>query len=111
MSNIPFIIIAIAVILYIIISIRRDKLSVAASFGWIIFCLLMLFFAIFPTSLDNLAFSLGISYPPTLFLTICIVVLFVSNFRDDKTIDELKKKVDDLSQEVSILKGEKNDKK
>ena len=111
MSNIPFIIIAIAVILYIIISIRKDKLSVSASFGWIIFCLLMLFFSIFPYSLDWLAFKFGVSYPPALFLTICVVVLFVSNFRDDKTIDELKKKVDDLSQEISILKGEKDGKK
>lgn len=111
MSNIPFIIIAVLVILYILISIRKNKLSVSASFGWFMFCLVMLFFAIFPKSLDWLAFEIGISYPPTLFVVACIIILFVSNFRDDRTIDELKQKVNDLSQEISILKGEKDDKK
>lgn len=111
MNNIPFIVIAILTIIYMVISIRKERLSVAASFGWIVFCLLMLFFAIFPTSLDWLSFQFGISYPPALFFTACITVLFISNFRDDKKIDELEKKVTDLAEEVNILKGEKDDKK
>ena len=109
MNNIPFIIISILTIIYIIISIRRDKLSVSTSFGWTIFCLLMLFFSIFPASLDWLSFELGIAYPPTLFLTACVVIIFISNFRDDKKIDELEKKVTDLAEEVSILKSEEKD--
>lgn len=111
MNNIPFIIAAIAVILYMIVSIRKEKLSVAASFGWVVFCLIMLFFAIFPKSIDSLANMFGVTYPPALFLTGCILVIFISNFRDDKKIDELEKKVIDLAEEVNILKGEKNDKK
>lgn len=107
MNNIPFIIISVVVILYIIISIRKERLSVSASFGWIMFCLAMLFLSIFPTALDKFSFWLGISYPPALFLTICIIVIFISNFRDDKKIDELEKKVVDLTEEVNILKSEK----
>ena len=110
MNNIPFIVVAVLTIIYIVISIRRERLSVAASFGWVLFCLLMLFLAIFPTSLDWLSFKIGVSYPPALFFTICITVLFISNFRDDKKIDELEKKVTDLAEEVNILKGEKDDK-
>ena len=105
MNNIPFIIITILTIIYIIISIRRERLSVAASFGWIIFCLAMLFLSIFPTSLDWLSFQIGIAYPPAFFLTLCIIVLFISNFRDDKKIDELEKKVIDLAEEVNILRS------
>lgn len=107
MNNIPFIIIAVLTIIYIIISIRREKLSVATSFGWILFCLAMLFLSIFPKSLDWLSAQLGISYPPALLLTICVVIIFISNFRDDKKVDELEKKVIDLSEELNILKSEK----
>ena len=111
MSNIPFIIISILTILYIVVSIRRERLSVAVSFGWIIFCFIMLFLSIFPTSFDWVSYQLGVSYPPAFFLTICVVIIFISNFRDDKRLDELCKKVTDLTEELDILKGEKNDKK
>ena len=111
MNNIPFIVIAVLVIVYIIVSIRREKLSVTASFGWFMFCLAMLFLSIFPKSLDWLSVQLGIAYPPALLLTICVVVIFISNFRDDKKIDELEKKVIDLSEELNILKSDKNGKK
>lgn len=105
MNNIPFIVIAVLVIIYILVSIRRGKLSVAGSFAWFLFCIGMLFFAIFPYSLDWLSQAMGISYPPTLFLIICVVILFVKDFRTDKKIDQLEKKVTDLAQEVNILKS------
>ena len=111
MNNIPFIVIAVLVIIYILASIRREKLSVAASCGWFLFCIGMLFFAIFPYSIDWLSQLMGISYPPTLFLIICIIILFIGNFRDDKKVDQLEKKVTDLAQEINILKGEQNGKK
>lgn len=107
MNNIPFIIISVLTIIYIVVSIRKNRLSVAASFGWTMFCLSMLFFSIFPKSLDWLSASFGIAYPPALFFTICIVVLFISNFRDDKKIDELEKKINNLAEELSIKKGDK----
>lgn len=111
MNNVPFIVISILTIIYIIVSIRHEKLSVAASFGWTLFCLAMLFLSIFPKSLDWLSFQLGITYPPAFLLTICVVIIFISNFRDDKKIDELEKKVIDLSEELNILKSKKNEKK
>lgn len=93
-------------------SIRKNHLSVANSFIWIIFCIILLVLSIFPTSLDWLASILGITYPPTLFLTIAVVILFVMLFIQSKKIEDLHKKVIDLGQETSILKGTtKNDKK
>ena len=108
MNNIPFIVIAILVIIYIITSIRKEKLSVAASCGWLLFCIAMLFFAIFPYTIDWLSQLVGVSYPPALFLIICVVILFIINFRSDKKIDILEKKANDLAQEVNILKSKKS---
>lgn len=105
--NIFLTVIAILVILYILISIRRNKLSPANSFIWIVFCAILLVLSIWPASLDWLANLLGISYPPTLFLSIALVILFIMNFVQSKKIEDLQKKIIDLGQELSILKDKK----
>lgn len=105
MYNIFFIIIAFLVIIYIFYSIRKNKLSIANSFIWILFCIIFLVLSIWPTSLDWLANIIGISYPPALFLTIVAVILFIINFVQSKKIEDLHKKVIDLGQELSILKS------
>ena len=98
---------AVLVILYILLSSRRNKLSPANSFIWIIFCIILLVLSIWPASLDWLANLLGISYPPALFLSIAIVILFIMNFIQSQKIENLQKKIIDLGQEVSILKSKK----
>lgn len=108
MNNLVFIGMSVIVILYMIISIRKNKLSVTNSFVWIIFCLVLLLLSIWPKSLDGLAKFLGIEYPPALFLTIAVVILFIMNFAYSKRIEELQKKVIDLAQELSILKSNGN---
>ena len=87
-------------------SIRKNKLSVTNSFIWIVFCTILLVLSIWPTSLDWLANLLGIAYPPALFLAIAAVILFIMNFIQSKKIEDLHKKVIDLGQELSILKGD-----
>ena len=70
------------------------------------FCIGMLLLSIFPKSLDWLAGFIGIDYPPALFLTIAVIVLFIMNFIQSKKIEELHKKVIDLGQELSITRYE-----
>ena len=108
MKNIYFIVFASVVIIYMLYSIRKNRLSVANSFVWILFCLILLFLSIFPKSLDWLADFIDVSYPPTLFLTIAVVILFTINFQYSKKIEELQKKVIDLGQELSIIKSRKD---
>lgn len=110
MHNIFFIIISLLIITYIFYSIRKNKLSIANSFIWIVFCVILLILSIWPASLDWLAGLLGITYPPALYLTIAAVILFVMDFVQSKKIEDLHKKVIDLGQELSILKEKSNDK-
>lgn len=110
MKNIYFIILSIVVILYMIVSIRKNRLSVKESFGWIIFSIIMLILSIFPHSIDYLAPVFGVEYAPVLLLTFCVVILFMMNFVSSKKIDELQKKVVDLTQELSIVKAKQNEK-
>lgn len=111
MKNIYFIILSIVVILYMIVSIRKNRLSVKESFGWIIFSIVMLILSFFPHSIDHLAPIFGIEYAPVLLLTFCVVILFMMNFVFSKKIDELQKKVVDLTQELSIVKAKQNEKR
>lgn len=106
MNNIFFIIVALLIILYIFYSIRKNKLDITNSFIWIVFCIILLFLSIWPTSLDWLANLLGIAYPPALFLTVAIVILFIMIFVQSKKIEDLHKKAIDLGQELSIIKSE-----
>ena len=66
--------------------------------------LVLLFLSIWPKSLDWLADLLGISYPPALFLTVAVVILFILNFIQSKKIEELQKKVINVGQELSVVK-------
>lgn len=111
MNNILFIIISLLIILYIFYSIRKNKLDITNSFIWIVFCIILLILSIWPTSLDWLANIFGITYPPALFLTIAAVALFIMNFIQSQKIEDLRKKVIDLSQELSIIKSKQNGKK
>ena len=106
MKNIYFIVLSLLVIIYILHSIRKNKLSVGNSFVWIIFCIITLVLSIFPKCLDWLAILIGIEYPPALFLTIAVMLLFVINFSYSKKIENLQMKVIDLGQELSVVKHE-----
>ena len=109
MKNIYFVILALFIMAYMIISIRKNRLSVNTSFGWIIGVIFMLILSIFPKSLDWLATFLDINYPPALFLTLCVIVLIMIDFDYSKKISDLNEKIIDLAQELSILKN--NDEK
>ena len=106
MKNIYFIIIALVVIIYILDSIRKDKISIKTSFGWMMISIIMLVLAVFPKSIDWLAAQVGISYPPALLLTIVTVILLVQNFNSSKKIYFLQEKLNYLEQEITLLKKE-----
>ena len=71
----------------------------------------MLFLAIFPKSLDWLADFIGVNYPPALFLTLCVVILFVIDFNNSKKIAEYQMKIIELAQHVTLLEAKNNKKK
>ena len=110
MKNIYFIILSVLVIIYMFYSIRKDKLSIKTSFGWFIISIVMLLFSIFPKSIDFVAVKLGVAYPPTLLFTLCIVLLLVQNFNTSKKVYDLQEKLNYLEQDITITKGDDNEK-
>lgn len=110
MKNIYFIILSVVIIIYMLHSIRKNTISIKTSFVWVILSIIMLILSIFPKSIDFVAIKLGITYPPTLLLTLCIVLLLVQNFNSSKKIYDLQEKLNYLEQEITIIKDVKNEK-
>lgn len=110
MKNYYFIILSVLILIYIISSVRKNKLSVKTSFGWVVASIVMLVLSIFPKSLDWFASFIGISYPPALFLTLCVVVLIVIDFNFSKQLEDYRKKIIELEQHVAIIESETNEK-
>lgn len=106
MKNYYFIILAILIIFYIIHSVRKNKLSVITSFGWVMASMAMLLLAIFPYSIDWLADFLSVSYGPSLFLTLCVVFLFIIDFNYSKKIEDHQKKIIELEQHIALLESD-----
>lgn len=104
MKNIYFVFLSILIMFYIIHNVRKNNLSIKISMVWMCACVIMLILSIFPYSLDWLAKLLGISYPPALFLTLCVIFLIVIDFNYSKKMSKLQEKITDLAQELSIVR-------
>lgn len=112
MKNIYFIIVALFLLFYVIHIVRKGKLSIKESFWWVIGALIALILAIFPKSIDVIAKWFGVTYPPTLMFVFCILFLLFMNFRASSKVSEQNEKIMELTQQISILKGQvKNNEK
>ena len=102
--NIFFIILAISLFIYMLYLTIENKIDIYESFFWVCGALIGVILSIFPKSIDKISHFLVVNYPPTLFLLLCILFLFVINFRITKNLAKEKEKVMFLAQEIAILK-------
>lgn len=110
MKTYYFIMIAILFILYIIHNIKKGDFSIKESFFWIFGCLVMLILSVFPKSIDFFAEKLGIVYPPSLLFTLCILFLIFIIFKCHKKIAHHEERITALAQEITIIRGELDNK-
>ena len=61
----------------ILLLVRRDKLHVNHALGWILVAGLFTLLGLAPKVVDYFSLQLGIGYPPTLALTVGIVILTI----------------------------------
>ncbi len=109
MNQAFFIAIGVIAILYVTHIVRRNKLPIKESFWWLVGAVAMLLLAIFPQTLDWFSSLLGISYPPTLLLTMCIVFLLFIIFKNSRRITSLQTQNIELEQQLAILKNQLQD--
>ena len=102
-------------LLFIFELIRNKKIKEAYAILWLVCGLAFLFLSIFRSSLDRLAFSCGIAYPPALLFLVAICSLLLILIQFSMIISSHNDKIQALSQEIALLKmksenAEKDDK-
>lgn len=101
-----FIIVGVLALLYVTHIVRRNKLPIKESFWWFMAAIAMLLLAIFPQVIDWVAQLLGIAYPPTLLLTMCVIFLLFIIFKDGRRIAKLQTQSIELEQQVALIKNQ-----
>lgn len=104
--RIQFIAIAGSVILllFILELIRCHKIRENYSLLWLFIGVVFLFFSIWRKGLEVLAHLMGIAYPPTAFLLILVMALFVILIQFSIITSDLTEKNKKLAQEIGLLK-------
>lgn len=100
MKNIYFIIIAILVIIYVITSIKLKRIEFKNALLWILISIAMLYLAINPYFFDELSLAIGVTYPPALILTLCVVLLLLITFNQSNKITKLDGRIKDIERKI-----------
>ena len=102
-TQIFFILLAVALIAYIYAGVRKNQLSQDESIFWMLGCLVVLLLGIWPNIIVFLAKLIGIDYPPSLlFLMISIFIIFLA-YRNSRHISILNEKNKELIQIVALM--------
>ncbi|MCK5130352.1 MAG: DUF2304 domain-containing protein [Clostridiales bacterium] len=98
-----FLVTALIVTAIVLTQTLSKRLPEKESVFWMLGCLVIILLSIFPKSMDNLAKTIGIDYPPSLYFLIAILFLAVLIFRLYTQMDDNKRKSDALARRVSLL--------
>ncbi len=105
-STITTITIGVVLALTILYTVRRDQLHGPFALWWLVVAGLAIVLPLFPRVLDELARSLGIVYPPTLFLLLAISLILIKMLSMDLQRTRQEKKIRRLTQRLAILEHE-----
>jgi len=105
-STVTTITIGVVLALTILYTVRRDQLHGPFALWWLVVAGLAIVLPLFPHLLDRLARSLGIVYPPTLFLLLAISLILVKMLSMDLQRTRQEKKIRRLTQRLAILEHE-----
>lgn len=95
---------SIGLLLFILELIRRKRIRENYSLLWLFIGSVFLFFSLWRRGLEVLAGMMGIAYPPTAFLLILVMALFVILIQFSIITSELTEKNKKLAQEMGLLK-------
>jgi hypothetical protein len=89
--------------------VRKKRLREELSIMWLVFSIIIASGSVLDLVIDPIAKKLNIYYPPTLVFLIVIFVLIVSFLYFSVVTSDLKSKVKELTQKISLLEYEINE--
>ena len=99
---------ALLIIANVLCYIRKRRILIANSTGWVCIAVLLLFIAIFPDSIIWLSAQLGFLSPANFVFFVVTGLLTVKTFRDSARMSLMRHKIEELTQEVALAHDELN---
>lgn len=95
---------SVVLLLFVLELIRRKRIRENHSLLWLFIGMVFMFFSIWRRGLEVLASLMGIAYPPTAFLLILVMALFVILIQFSIITSDLVEKNKKMAQEIGLLK-------
>jgi len=99
----------ILLLLWTLIRLRDRVLLVSVSSIYMAMGLGLACFALYPQGFDNLAYMVGLKYPPVLYLIVAILVLLLLSVHFGTRLSVVDERCRRLAQEVALLRQERPD--
>lgn len=93
---------AIALIVFLLHSIRKSKMSIEDALFWTGFSLLILLMSIFPELPSFLSDTIGFQSPVNFVFLFFIFILILRDFFSNRRISQLENRVKELTQQIAI---------
>ncbi len=100
------IIAALVLFAIVCVMVRRERIRVADSAFWVVFSLVVLFFAIFPQVAYWLTSLVGIQSPSNLVFAVIIAILILIDMASSAKISRLTAKLEELSSKLALDEDE-----
>lgn len=94
----------------IIMMVRRDVMQAKYSVWWLSFAAVGFLLGFFPKISDWLAKMVGVSYPPTLIITLALIVLAIKSLCMDIERSHLERRMRRLTQRLALYEQELKEK-
>jgi hypothetical protein len=104
--QITVLVMAIGLAFAILYLVRRDHIYIRQGLFWILVAVISVALGAWPTAIDRIGESLGVSYPPTLLLLAAILVLMVKGLLADIGVTKLRRDMRRLNQRIALLEAE-----
>ncbi len=109
MNMIQYIAIAgsVSLFLFIIELVRRNRLHVEYSLLWLFFSVVLIVLSVWRDGLEFISYLIGITYPPSAILLVLLIAVYFILIHYSIVISKLTESVKTLTQEVGLLRAEK----
>ena len=89
--------------------IRNSKMRLEDAVCWVLRCVMLIIFALFPVVPDTMAAMLGIYSTANFLFLFMIFILLMKTFTMSLHISELEKKIEELTQSLALSDHERKD--
>ena len=100
--RIILIVAAAELVIFLLYSIKKSKMSIEDALFWMTFSVLILLFAVFPQIPSALSDLIGFQSPVNFVFLFFISILIVRDFFSNRRISQLENRIKELTQQIAI---------